>query len=59
MKFDGGQGLSISSCAARCLSELGTNVFGNFLILSLCVMTGMPRPQFAGEMWVQVTAGAG
>lgn len=46
VKFDRGQGLSISPCAAHCLSELGTNVFGNFLVLSLCVMTGMPRPQF-------------
>lgn len=59
VKFDREQGLSISPCAAHCLSELGTTVFGNFLVLSLCVMTGMPRPQFAGEVWVQVTAGAG
>lgn len=61
VNFYRGPGLSyFTTCCPLCLSELGTHVFWNSLILSVaCVMTRVPRPQFASEVWVQVTADAG
>lgn len=53
VKFDRGQGLSISPWAAHCLSELGTNMFGNFLVLSLCY----DRDAQASVCWHGVGAG--
>lgn len=53
VKFNRGQGLSISPCAAHCLSELGTNMFGNFLALSVCC----DRDGQASVCWRGVGAG--
>lgn len=49
-----------TACCPLCHSELRTNVFWILLVLAVaCVVTGMPSPPSAAEVWVQVTAGAG
>lgn len=61
VKFDREPGLSVSQPAVHSAPELGTNMFGKFLVPAVAyAVTRIPTLRFAGEVWkwVQVTADA-